>query len=115
MAWLKIDDGMMEHPKVVGLRAERGGDTAFCVHISAMSWCARGPRGTDRRDTGHIPDPMARALGATPKVAQLLADHGLWDRNGTGWVIHDWQDYQRVETSTERSRHHRRKGNTGET
>lgn len=115
MAWLKIDDGMMEHEKIVDLRAEKQGDTAVCVHLSAMGWCARAPRGTDRRDLGHIPDTMARRLGATPKIAQLLHDYGLWDRNGTGWLIHDWGDYQRVETSTERSRHHRTRSNTDAT
>ena len=31
---------------------------------------------------------MERLLTVVPP-----AEHGLWERNGEGWVIHDWLDH----------------------
>ncbi len=57
-----------------------------------------------------ITDAAARALGANQRVATMLEDAGLWDRNGSGWHIHDWPEYQKVDaTAAERKRRQRDK------
>lgn len=43
MAWLRIDDGMMEHPKILGLT-----DREFRVHMNALCY-------TGRRRDPHVP------------------------------------------------------------
>ncbi len=108
MAWIKLDDGFMEHEKVVTLRGHRGGKDAIIAHLEAMCWASRGEPKSRRRTHGHIPAGVAPSLGATPRIAGLLESAGLWDRNGDGWYIHDWQDYQRADTTAaERKRRQR--------
>lgn len=97
MAWLKIDDGMMEHPKILGLT-----DKEFRVHMHALCY-------TGRRREPHIHKTALPILCATPKQAGKLADAGLWDVEGDGWVIHDWDEYQTPKTDADRQREHRRK------
>lgn len=109
MAWLRIDDGMTRHEKTVALIGQPKGFEAFYRHQDAMSWCSQGKVGTPRRDAGHIPDAALPVLGITPGIAGMLEAVGMWDRNGTGWLIHDWEDYQRVDrTAADRQRRHRR-------
>ena len=81
MAWLKIDDGMMEHPKILGLS-----DREFRVHMKALGYTAR------RRDP-HVPRKALPMFEASMRHAARLEESGLWDRNGDGWVIHDWDEY----------------------
>ena len=97
MAWLRIDDGMMEHPKILGLS-----DREFRVHMNALCY-------TGRRRDPHVPTQALPILQGTRKHANRLEDVGLWDRNGDGWVIHDWEDYQSAKTGAERQSAWRRK------
>ena len=101
MAWLKIDDGMMEHPKILGLS-----DREFRVHMKALGYTAR------RRDP-HVPRKALPMFEASMRHAARLEESGLWDRNGDGWVIHDWDEYQSAKTNAERQADYRRRNNTG--
>jgi hypothetical protein len=82
MSWLRLDDKFAQHPKVAGLS-----DRAFRIHIETMVYCAA-------YDTkGRIPPAALRLSGATTKQTNELLDAGLWDKNGIGMVIHDFEDY----------------------
>ena len=83
MSWVRIDDGFADHPKVVGLS-----DAAFRAHVRGMCYAAR------HRTDGHIPSAIVPTLAHT-KALRELESSGVWDRNGTGYVIHDWLDYNR--------------------
>lgn len=69
-------------------------DLAWRLYNSAILWCR------DEGNDGHIPEAALVACipGRTkPKLiaaAAELEDAGLWDRNGTGWLIHDYQEFQ---------------------
>lgn len=76
--WLKLDDNFGDHPKIVGLS-----DRAFRAHLLGMLYAAR------HLTDGHVPPTAA----PTPRTARELEDAGLWERNGSGWVVHDWQDW----------------------
>lgn len=81
MTWVKLDDAMPNHPKVVGLS----------VHAKwslIEFWCHAAQYRTD----GHISEGVAKRI-ARPKVIAELVDGGLVHRNGTGWVIHDWLEH----------------------
>lgn len=86
MAWVKLDDGFAEHPKV----QEVGGDAAW-LHVCALSYCNRNL--TD----GFIAAQLIARLSdrRTPrKLAERLVTVGLWDAVEGGWAIHDYLDFQ---------------------
>ena len=96
MSWVRIDDGFMEHPKVALLTPRD-----FQVYMRALCYAAR------RRDA-HIGVAILPLLIANQATAERITNVGLWERNGDGWVIHDWDDYQKVDTTNaERQRRHR--------
>lgn len=84
MPWAKVDDKLHGHPK-----AAKAGLEALGLHLLAMSHCAA--YGTE----GHVdPEfPKGKAAGKSKGLVRRLVDSGLWEENGTGWVIHDWLDY----------------------
>lgn len=88
MPYLLIDDGFTDNPKITGLS-----DKAFRLHMSALVYCARNL--TD----GAISEIALGLLGANSQIARpkrlvsQLENAGLWVRNGHGWNIHDYLDY----------------------
>jgi hypothetical protein len=82
MAWLRLDDKFAQHPKVSGLS-----DRAFRVHVETMVYCAA--YGTK----GRIPAAALKLAGATKKQTQELVNAGLWDENGVGLIVHDFEIY----------------------
>ena len=60
MTWLRIDDAMVDHPKIIGLS-----DGAFRLHITALCYCARhltdGTYGAGERSHGTRSAPHRRA------------------------------------------------------
>ena len=93
MAYLQIDDGMAEHEKIEALSPPQ-----FMGHFRAMCWSAR--RGTD----GHIPPHMLAGLRINKAWVSRYVEVGVWDVNGNGWVIHDWQEFNPPSDPIERKR-----------
>ena len=98
MSWVKIDERLSEHPKIVGLS-----DRAFRVHINALCYCNRNL--TD----GRIPGGALRSLMGNERLAGQLVSAGLWEQNGTGWLVHDYLDFNFSREQVERRREERRK------
>lgn len=96
MTWVKLDDAMPEHPKVVGLS-----DAAFRVHISAICYVARNEL------DGRISAGAVRQFGWTRKVRELV-EARLWDPLEDGFEIHDYLEYNpsRAESEERRARAH---------
>lgn len=85
MPWLRIDDGFDENEKIVGLS-----DGAFRMYVELLCYAARNL--TD----GHISDAsFRRRFGArtSTKRARELGSAGLLNRTETGWLVHDFLDY----------------------
>lgn len=80
MTWLKIDDGMPRHPKIVGLS-----DAAFRALVTL--WCYAAEHETD----GHIPIAAWRASVKTRQATELV-EAELVHENGTGFVIHGFTE-----------------------
>jgi hypothetical protein len=87
MPWLKLDDKFPDHPKVETLS-----DAAFRLHVSAMCHSARYL--TD----GHIAVSRPEKLinGYCPELLDELLAVGLWEQNGTGYVIHDFTEWNKT-------------------
>ncbi len=80
--WVKLDDGMPEHPKVAGL-----GDSAFRAYVCSIAYASR------QLTDGYLPESVARtyANGAL----DTLLEAGLWEQTDDGYIVHDYLDYQR--------------------
>jgi hypothetical protein len=86
MAWAKLDDEFVEHPRISPLS-----DKAFRLHVAGICHAAR------KLTDGHISRTDARILQALTKARgrhiDELLDAGVWTENGDGWVIRDYLDY----------------------
>lgn len=85
--FVRMDHGLPEHPKFVGLT-----DRAFRVWFNAVCWSSR------QEQDGHVPDTVVRkALGGTPKVIRELIDVRLFDDldDQGRYRVHDYLDFQR--------------------
>jgi len=109
VGWVKLDDGVGEHPKIVALT-----DSAFALWVMGLAYCNRNL--TD----GFIPERVGHGQlrycdgNPTPFVRELV-DSGLWEPILGGFAVHDFTEYQpskaqvlaEREASRERVRKHR--------
>lgn len=86
MAWIKLDDGFVEHPRVEPLSHK-----AFRLHVTAMCLAAR------KLTDGYVSEKDARICrtqaGVSAATLAELEQAGLWEPNGSGWHIRDYLDY----------------------
>jgi hypothetical protein len=126
MAWVKLDDAILDNPKIIA-----AGPLGFALHVAAISWCGRNL--TDgfipKRRVPQLLDLPSLQVSETTKVRvlhALTADDlatdleriGLWHDRGEQWEVHDFLVYNRSKEQvlTERleSRHRMRKSRSGE-
>jgi hypothetical protein len=94
MTWFFVDDSFAQHPKVLSIpRPQRA--AAVGLWTLAGTWCARNL--TD----GAVPPGLPKDLGASPRLVDALLNargptsgHGLWEPAASGWVFHDWAEWQ---------------------
>jgi hypothetical protein len=84
MPWVRLDDSFFCHPKAVEAGVEACG-----LYVWALTYSAHNL--TD----GHVPGAWVKqAVGARARrLAARLIAQGLWVENGTGYVIHDYLDF----------------------
>ena len=109
MAWARIDDGFVDHPKILKIWDRCPG--AIGLHVRAIAYCAK------HLTDGYIPEIAVAALSPveserTEQVDALL-EGGAWyrDEGGETFVIHDYLDFQptRGEVAERRQRDRERK------
>lgn len=113
MAWVKLDDQFFRHPKVV----EAGRD-ARDLYLAGLCFCGSGL--TD----GSIPAQALRILGADADIddprhaASILVIVGLWEATSSGFIVHDYHDYQpsaeKVKADRVAAAERMRRGRSGE-
>ena len=85
MVWIRIDDQIAHHPKFLA-----AGPLASWFWICGNAYCNKYL--TD----GFIPESALGALGGVTgakRLAERLVDVGLWTKDGTGFRVHDFHDY----------------------
>ena len=109
MAWGRIDDGHWRHRKVAALDDDLR-KPCLALFWLAVSWA--NDHGTD----GRVSMTGLRQLDGTTQEADELVRVGLWDKDGKGYAIHDFLDFnksaqqvaeakaQRTEAGKERAR-----------
>lgn len=106
MPWARFDDRYPLNRKVHGLS-----DAAFRLDVTAICWSA-----------GQLTDGRIDSLGALgvhrngTRIAQMLVRAGRWHESGhecpseycypieSGWLIHDWQEYNKPRDQVRRER-----------
>jgi len=81
MTWVRLDDQFADHPKIVGLSSN-----AFRLHVTGICYAAK------HETDGMIPFAAAFVITARKAMSELT-DAGLWDREETGFLIHDYLEY----------------------
>ena len=91
MAWVYLDDGMPDHPKVVA--AERHHVLAPWLFVCGLAYCRRHLTG------GRIPKEVVATLVRGYKGAMVtgLIKEGLWDDMGPEYVVHDYDKWNQGE------------------
>lgn len=88
MTYLLLEGEFAENTKIQGLS-----DKAFRLHVTGLTHCARNL--TD----GAISEIDLRKLAAISAIARpnvvitQLQTAGLWEPNGSGWIIHDYLEH----------------------
>jgi hypothetical protein len=100
VAWLRVDDGFPEHAKLLALRR-----TDRWTWVEVLAYCARQNNG------GVVPNGVHDVVKyATPLFLEKCADAGLLDVTDSGYVVHDWEDYNpRDPTNAVRQQRYRRR------
>lgn len=108
MPWARFDDRYPWNRKVRGLS-----DLAFRVDVTAICWS------TEQLTDGWLPPGTMSALGLhrnCTRVARMLLRAGRWHEPGhectseycypieSGYLIHDWQEYNRPREQVRRER-----------
>ena len=105
MAWLKVDDGFHDHPKVDELSLEAVGLWLLCA-----TWCSR------HLTDGEVPAGRVRRLGGTDELCSELVRANMWRtsddvRDGcspNSYFFINWSDWnptkKRVDEDREKAR-----------
>lgn len=83
MDFIRLYTALLTHPK-----QERTPPKAW--KTLTLAWMYAGTHETG----GRIPPEARRIIGMTAAVERELIEIGWMERNGSGWVLHDWEDHQ---------------------
>ena len=84
--WVKLDDDFFENPKTGSL--SKG---AKLLYLAGLTYCAKSL--TDGKiDARGVRVVRALAEVGAKAVAELEAS-GRWEKNGSGYNVHDWLEY----------------------
>jgi hypothetical protein len=84
MTWVRVDDHLPDHPKVLALGRDRM--AAMGLWLIGNCYAAR-----------HLSDgfiPLAALPAGSARLARLLVDVGMWAESRDGYRIHDYDEYQ---------------------
>lgn len=97
MAWLRIDDAFVRHPKITPLS-----DRQFRTWMRVLCWCSE----YDNGGTFAAEQIAGEVVGADNRFLEVCRENGLLDLTDDGLLqVHDWGVYNsRVLTPTERQR-----------
>lgn len=88
MSWVKLDDQLPDHPKMLDLS-----DAAFRLWVYSL--CKANARGRNGMLLARqVQVVCAYFSGSWQDLAGELVSAGLWDVVDGGWMIHDYEEYQ---------------------
>lgn len=82
MAWVRIDDAAMDHPKILLLS-----DAQCRLWLRGLCYCQK------HLTDGFIPDAALKPLLGKANDVHRLCEVGLWDVGADGFRVHDFLDW----------------------
>jgi len=94
MAWVKLDDGFYQHPKIL-----RVGPLGMALQVAALCYANR------HLTDGLIPaEAVPLLMPGAEKIAARMVQVGLWDEAVDGYQIHDFLLFQPSRTQVLKER-----------
>lgn len=88
MPWARLDDKWHAHPKV---REAWRCRPAIGLYAMSLSYCMA--YGTEGKVAETFVEDQLPDDGERGTVVAVLERTGLWERNGDGWIVHDFLKY----------------------
>jgi hypothetical protein len=91
--WARLDDALIDHPKIFaagGGLGKNGPALALSLYTIGLMWSNK------HLTDGHLPMHTVKAFPHLEHpliVADALIKAGLWSKNGDGFLIHDFDDF----------------------
>lgn len=82
MAWVRLDDSAMDHPKILQLT-----DAQFRLWVKGLCYCQK------HLTDGLIPDQAIKAMFGKAHDVQRLCVIALWEATEGGFMVHDFLDW----------------------
>lgn len=107
--WSKVDDALIDHAKVFAagdLIGRNGPAIALGVYLLGLMWANK------HLTDGHLPATVVkrwRHADHPMRVADALVSAGLWEKNGTGYIVHDFHDHNPSAEAVKQKREEDRK------
>jgi hypothetical protein len=102
LPWIRLDTDMPDHPKILGLLAEKDGKAVAFVWLCCMAYAGK------HETAGFVPREAISRVNGRPADMATLVRHGLLTECAGGWDIHGWDDYQ-LSSDEHRARRERAK------
>jgi hypothetical protein len=92
--WLKLDDGLLTHPKLYKAATDLQQKGYRNVLALALGWYTESLLYCAQHLTdGELTPDVVKTLHITPAGIAALVRAGLWVKTANGWRIHDFLDY----------------------
>lgn len=91
--WARLEDELIDHHKIFAageLIGKNGAAVALGLYAVGLMWANK------HLTDGHLPLPVVknfRHVANPAAVADALVQAGLWEKNGSGYVIHDYGEF----------------------
>lgn len=92
--WARLDDELLDHQKISDagdiIGGKNGSAIALGFYAQCLMWANR------HLSDGHLPKSVVKDFrhGSNPlSIADALVKAGLLEKNGSGFVIHDFGDF----------------------
>lgn len=88
MGSIRLDDRILDNPKIL-----QAGPSGLLLYLGGIIYCTR--HFTDGKIPGErIPDLAPLPQDDDPDdLAERLCTIGLWHKNGSGYYVHDWHEW----------------------
>jgi len=91
--WARLEDELIDHRKIFAageVLGPNGPAIALGFYTIGLLWSNK------HLTDGYLPSPVVRSFRQVAKpalVAEALVKAGLWEKNGSGYQIHDYGEF----------------------